>query len=443
VRSLQVQVHADRVDTVLSCASQQRARSATALRAERVRRDGRETEGAWSLVFVTLPNERVGTFIDAVRREVDDAEFVLLPVGVLPLDTPVERLDEPVRDVSRLSTLELVVASLQSVGAWRGMLLFSLLAGTIAAYGLIFDVVYLLVAAMLINPMGAPALVAVIGVSIGDVRMFGRGGLRFAVSLIVQAATAMALGFAYRLSLSTTMMEQVAALSTWAVLVALAAGAAGAQTQVKSDRDSLVSGTAAGFMVAAALAPPAAVLGLAIPLGRWDYLGLMSFLLALQFLAIAAGGAAVLRLFGVRPEQPSIGRGSAAARGALLVAVVAGTFALVLWQTGQSPRFRKADLSRVALEIVRDAVDEVPGAYLIASSARFTRRDLERYDREGLLFEITVERTEPALSDAELESGIRRGVWRLVHERMEDVMPFVQLSVVAGAEPSRPPREDP
>src|SRR5690606_24048991 len=146
----------------------------------------------WSLVFLNLPNQRVGDFVDAVRREAEEAEFTLLPVSALPLELPLEQVAGSVQDVSRLSTLEVVLASLQSIGAWRGLLAYSVLAGVIAAYGLVFDVSYLLVAAMLVNPMGAPALVAVVAMSVGDGRMFARGGLRFLVSLAVQALAAAA-----------------------------------------------------------------------------------------------------------------------------------------------------------------------------------------------------------------------------------------------------------
>jgi uncharacterized membrane protein len=439
MRSVQVQVRTERLDPVLSLATQHGARSPVAVPVRRApARAGPVQDSAtaggdgWSLVFITLPNDRVGAFVDAVSHEVHDAEFILLPVGALPLATPLDRLDERVRDVSRLSTLELVVASLQSVGAWRGMLLFSLLAGAIGAYGLIFDVSYLLVAAMLVNPMGAPALVSVVGLAIGDGRMFARGGARFAVSLAVQAVTALALGFGYGLSVSTAMMEQVASLSTWAVLVALAAGAAGAQTQVKSERDSLVSGTAAGFMVAAALAPPAAVLGLSVPLGRWDYFGLMAFLLLLQFLAIAIGGWVVLHLLGVRPSDPSTGRGAVRSRNMLVACVLAATVALVAWQAQREPRFNKADLSRTALEIARDAVDQVPGAFLLESSARFTRPELDRYDREGMLLEIMVERGADAPDDDALAAGIRERVRDLVRARMDGVVVFIHVTALPG-----------
>jgi uncharacterized membrane protein len=423
VRSIQVQVRANVVEQVLALAEEHDAPSPVVVRA------GQHGE-EWSLVFITVPNDRAGSFITAVTDVAADAAFVLLPVGALPLGVPLDRMDERVRDVSRLSTLELVAGSLQSVGAWRGLLLYSVLAGTVGGYGLIFDVSYLLVAAMLINPMGAPALVSVIGLSIGDARMFARGGWRFVASLAVQAAAALALGLGYGLDVSTAMMEQVTSLSTWAVVVALAAGAAGAQTQVKSDRDSLVSGTAAGFMVAAALAPPAAVLGLSVPLGRWDYVGLMTFLLALQYLAITLGGWLVLHAVGVRPADPSIGRGTARLRTIIAAGVAIGMLGLVAWQAHNAPRFTRADESRTALEIARDAVDGLDGVAYVQSSAHFTRRDLERYAGETLLFEVVVEDAGGAGDD--VEAAVRAAIRRLVADRMDGVVPLVRVTVLPG-----------
>jgi uncharacterized membrane protein len=435
MRSLQLQVRSERVGAVFEAAAAHGSAVPVAVRAERPTDGSSGASGDWSLVFLTLPNESVGPFVEAVSTIVDDADFILFPVGTLPLAMPVPEVERRVRDVSGLSTLELVLASLQSVGAWKGMLLYSVLAGTIGGYGLIFDISYLLVAAMLINPMGAPALVAVIGLAIGDARMFGRGGIRFLASLAMQAAAALALGFAYALNVSTAMMEQVASLSTWAVLVALAAGAAGAQTQVKSDRDSLVSGTASGFMVAAALAPPAAVLGLSVPLGRWDYFGLMAFLLSLQFFAIVLGGSLVLALFGVKPTSPAIGRGSTTKRNVLFGAIVLVTAGLVLLQMRQEPGMQKADLSRTALEIARDAVGSVPGVALVESTAHFTRRDLASDPREGLLIRIIAQRTNTEADAALLESTIRDSVQARVIARMRDVAVFVDVSVLRRVPP--------
>ncbi|CAN5885167.1 hypothetical protein BH23GEM9_BH23GEM9_00290 [soil metagenome] len=433
MRSLQVQVRTDRAQRVLALAESHGARAPVAVQAIALTTTVGGDDSGWSVLMLNLPNDSVGRFVEAVADEAADASFVLMPVGTLPVATPLDRIDDSVRDVSTLSTLELVVSSLQSVGAWRGMLVYSVLAGIVAAYGLSFDVVYLLVAAMLINPMGAPAVVSVIGIAIGDHRMFARGGLRFLVSLVAQATAALALGLAYGLTVSTSMMEQVTSLSAWSAVLALAAGAAGAQAQLTSERDSLVSGTAAGFMVAAALAPPAAVLGLSVALGRWDYFELMAFQLLLQFVAIAAGGWVTLHLLGVRPADESIGRGSAQWRNVLAATVTLAVIGLAWLQSGLEPRFTKADLSRTALEVARDAVDQTASVALVESSAHFTRPEEERHSGEALLFDIVVERlpSGPPVDD-DVETEIRERVRRLVRTRMSGVVPFVRVTVLNG-----------
>lgn len=388
---------------------------------------------ARSLVVTLLPNDRVGAFVEAVQRHVDAARFVLVPWGTLPLEPPLHDVQERVRDVSRLSTLELVLSSLQSIGSWGGLAAYGLFAGTIAAYGTMFDVSWLLVAAMLINPMGAPAIVAVIGAAVGDARLLGRGTLRFGAALLLQAAVAAAVGWTYGLRTSTATMEQVTSLSVLAALVAGAAGAAGALSQVRSERDSLVSGTAAGFMVAAALAPPAAVLGLSLPLARWDYALLMTLLLLLQLAAILAGGWAALWVAGVRPRvrgTDTASRTWSFTSFAVAVLVLAG---LVAWQLALRPRGTKADLSRDALQLVHDALDDVPIARLVESEARFTRARLERVAGEALLVQVVVERSQTVAEgadDSAVENAVRQAVQRRIQAQMRGVVPFVDVGVL-------------
>jgi len=423
VRQLQLRLDSGSTDEALRTAEEHGALVSTVLPAG----GWRSSDGAEGdvLILLTLPNDRVGPFVGAIEERIGQAAFVLIPFGALPLRTPLRELEDEVRDVSPLSTIELVLSSLQSIGSWRGMLLYSLLAGVIGAYGVIFEISYLLVGAMLVNPMGAPAVVAVIALAIGDVRMFGRGGIRFGVSLATQAGAALALGLAYGLQVSTAMMEQIASLSAWAVLLALAAGAAGAHAQVRSERDSLVSGTAAGFMVAAALAPPAAVVGLSIPIGRWDYTGLMVFLLALQFVAIALGGWLALAAFGIRPGDPTVGRGTARGRTVLATVLAIVTAALVWWQVEQTPGMVKGDLSRDALVLVRDAVETVPGAAMIEATARFTRPDLARLEGEALLIQIHVEGLDG--SSETVEDAVRSAVQEAIRAAMPGVVPFVDV----------------
>lgn len=429
MRSLQVQCGRNERGQVLRLARSHGARFPMAVDGDV---PGSSGAGGSSLIFVALPNDAVGAFMAELHEVVAEPHVILLPAGMLPLEAPLDRLGDSVSDVSRLSTVELVAASLQSIGGWKGAVVLSVLAGAIGAYGLMFNVGYVLVAAMLINPMGAPALVAVIALAIGDLRMCGRGAVRFLVSLVLQAATAMVIGYIYRLSISTAAIEQVTSLSVLSVLVAAAAGAAGALAQVKSDRDSLVSGTASGFMVAAALAPPSAALGLSIPLGRWDYTAVLGFLLALQFFAIAAAGGLVLRLWGVKPDDPAISRGRSSWRNALGVLALGCTVAMVAWQLSLSPTFTKADASRVAVQTARDAVTSMETAAHVQTRAEFVRSDLQGYAREVLLVTTVVQRTRSAagMADEAVMADVRRRVELATERRLGNVATLVAVTLL-------------
>jgi uncharacterized membrane protein len=423
MRQIHVQVRRDRSGSILELANRHQAFSPVAVEARTV--DGED----WSLLLLNLPNDRVGSFLWEVREEVEDAYVTLFPTGALPVQTPFSAVHERVRNVAHRSTLELVLDSLQSVGSWRGMLLYAFFSGVVAAYGVIFSISWLLVAAMLIAPMGAPAMVSVIGTAIGDWRMVGRGALRFGVAILVLIASAVALGFVDGLRVSTAVMEEVTALSGWTFLVALVAGAAGAQSQVESSRASLVTGTATGFLIAAALSPTSAVLGLAVVLRRWDYVSLMAFQLVLQYAAIVTGGWMALRLYGIRPSDPSLERGSPRWRAAIAGALAAAVVGLVAWQVSREVRFRKADASVEVIELARDALDEVPTARLVEASAHFTRPDLDFPD-QAVLIQVVVGKRIEQVDAHTVETRVREAVVRRVRSQLPGVVPYVDVTVI-------------
>lgn len=425
MRRVEVQVPEGRSHRVMEIASDHEAISCFAM-------EGRHAGGeSWTLVTLNVPNDQVGPLIWAVQDEVEDAQFVLPPQSVLPLEPPLSEVADKVRDVRYRSTMELVLGSLQSIGSWRGMLQYAFFSGVVAAYAVIFDATYLLVAAMLIAPMGAPAMVSAIGAAIGDWRMVGRGAVRFVAAILVLVACAALLGWAYGLSFSTSTMESITSLSAWGVLLAMVAGAAGAQSQVESDRSSLVTGTATGFLIAAALSPTAAVLGLALVLQRWSYVALMSFQLALQYVSIVGAGALLLvLLYGVRPDDPTHGRGSSRWRNAFIAVAFAGVLALTVFQLSSGVTYSKADHSRDVVELAQQAIADVPGVALVEASARFTRPDLTDGSAEAVMVDVVVEKRVAGLEDRALETAVREAVQARLRTGLGDVVPFVRVSVL-------------
>lgn len=427
MRYLQVRVRREKAPRVVELAREHGAISPLELA-------GSDGAGEAGTVLVTLPNDRVGEFIARVAEEVDDAGFLLLPSGVLPVHVPLSEMRSKVADVAPLSTMEMVLAALQSVGTWRGMLLYALFSGAVAAYGVMFDATFLLVGAMLIAPMGAPALVAVVGVAIGDPKMVGRGALRFGAAVGVLVLSAALLGFAYGMEMPTATMELVTSISGWAVLVALVAGGAGAQSQVESDRESLVSGAATGFLVAAALSPTSAVLGLSIVLGRWDYVATMAFQILLQFSAIVTGGWLTLAVYGVNPAKPALERGSNRWRAALGAGLALAAAALVALQLTSSS-LREADLSQGSVEVARDAIRTLEGVRLLDARATFTRPDGDRDAPEMLLVRLAVIHTRGEGAASGVESAVRIAVHAALLAEYPELLPIIEVAALPGLSP--------
>ncbi|CAN5738634.1 hypothetical protein BH23GEM6_BH23GEM6_07130 [soil metagenome] len=386
---------------------------------------------ALALIVVQITNSRVGRFVEDVAERHPDALFSFQPSGVVTVQAPLDEVRQRVREVSNRSALELVVGALQSIGSWKGLLLYAIFSGVVAAYAVIFNIPYLLTAAMLISPMGGPAMVAAVAMSVGDVAMLGRGFIRFWVSIGVLACAAAATGAAYGLDFSTEVMELISSLSNWAILIALTGGAAGALAQIQSERDSLVTATATGFLVAVSLSPPAAVLGLGVVIGRWDYVTQMAVLLVLTFLGIIFGGALTMLAYGVGPGSPAGSRGSNRARALLGAVTLLSIAGIVLWQSGQAPEFRKADYSRAAVQLTRDAVRESSKARLLQSTAAFTRPEVAGLEGEALLIQVWVAPYPEQAPDHDLmEAELVASIADLVRRKLPGVVPFVEVTTM-------------
>jgi hypothetical protein len=200
----------------------------------------------------------------------------MVPRSVLPLGPAGDEHTDRVTDVEPLSPLEVHLAGMQSVGSWRGFLAYATAAGILAWVGLYTDTdtIYLLIAAMLVAPFASPAMNMAIGTARGDGRLMARSLARYALGLAVATSVAGLLSLLTGQSAATRLMVATANLSDVALLLPLVAGAAGALSQVQASRASLVSGAAVGLLVAASLAPPAALIGMAAALGAllsWQF----------------------------------------------------------------------------------------------------------------------------------------------------------------------------
>jgi hypothetical protein len=165
------------------------------------------------------------------------------------------------------------------------------------------------------------------------------------------------------------------------------------QRRARIRKPAVITATATGFLVAVALSPPSAVLGLALAMARGQYAAVMTFNLVLTFFGIVLGGWLSLRYFGVTPGDATGGRGSRARSTMLVLGTLIAVGGLVAWQARQAPDLQKSDMTRDALRITQGVVADAVDFRLLDSRAVFVREEIDGLEREGLLVRTVVQST--------------------------------------------------
>ena len=376
------------------------------------------------LVFLDVGNAEVERLLDRLEA-IPDLHVTLAPRGVITLRPPASEAAEQALDVAPLSPLEVYLGGLQSIGSWKGFLGYAVAAGFVVWIGLFTETVFLLTAAMLIAPFAGPAMNAALATARGDWHLLGRSVLRYFAALATTIFVAFALSIVMGQRIATGLMADQSAISSVSLLLPLVAGAAGALNLCQSERSSLVSGAATGMLVAASLAPPAGLVGMAAAIGEWGMVGSAAFLLFLQIVGINLSGSIVFRAYGVSPEGARFERGKGWVRHASWAVTLAVGIALVAWQFSSSPDLLRSSQAQRAAADVRDAVEASGVARLVQADARFTRADIKGQDTLLVTVHVQAERG----SDAEIASALTQSVKQRLRAEY-NATPLVDVTVL-------------
>ena len=388
---------------------------------------GKGVEGARDLVVLQVPTNRVDAVVGGLQ-EIGEAHITLIPQGVIPLFPPASEAPEQTTDVSNRSPLEIFVSGLQSIGSWTGFLGYAFCAGIVVWTALFTNTIYLLTAAMLIAPFAGPAMTLALGTARGDWELARRSVLRYFSSLLVCIATAWALNMLFGHGVATSQMVENSIISAVSVMLPLAAGAAGALNLCQSERSSLVTAAGPGALVAASLAPPAGVIGMAAAIGRWDMMQSAVYVLLLQLVAINASGAVIFALFGLAPRGVRYDRGRRWIRYATYAVTIGALAALLTWQFWSLPNLQRSSVSKRISEEIHEAVDQSQLAKLIEANSRFTRADIE--GQNSVLAVVYVQKADGVkLSDGEVKDELTRRITERINARDFNVTPLVDVTV--------------
>ena len=206
-----------------------------------------------------------------------------------------EEKDDSV-EITRASRHELynVVESASHFSVnYRWMLVLSSL---VAAAGLINDSAAVVIGAMVIAPLIGPFTALSFAALLGDLKLMRRSLLTSTLGIIIPLVLAIGFGVIFGAPLSSTEFLSRTEVSIMDIIIALAAGSAGALSFVERVSEALV-----GVMVSVALLPPTVVLGMIIGAGEWGMVITPLLLVLVNIHAILLSAILVFWLTGIKP----------------------------------------------------------------------------------------------------------------------------------------------
>lgn len=176
-------------------------------------------------------------------------------------------------------------------------ILLVVLSTIVAAIGLIENNTAIVIGAMVIAPLLGPNLALSLGTALGDIPLVRTSALTLFIGVAVTVILSALFGLLWPAVPSgpAIMSQTHAALDS--ILLALASGAAAALSLTTG-----LSGVLVGVMVAVALLPPAATLGIMLGSGHPDLATNAGLLLAVNIVCVNLSSKIVFYLKGIRPR---------------------------------------------------------------------------------------------------------------------------------------------
>ena len=247
---------------------------------------------------------------DSARQPVMDALNNLLSalentrIVVLPVDTVLPRAEDD-ESASAAATREELYSQIEK-GARidSNYLLLTVLSTIVASIGLIENNVAVVVGAMVIAPLLGPNIALAFGSSLGDGRLILKAlqtglaglGLAFGLSLLIGLLWPTYISHGEMLIASPEIMARTD-VGLAGVVLALASGAAAVLSLTTG-----LSSTLVGVMVAVALLPPTATMGMLLGAGRPELAAGAMLLLAVNVVCVIVSANLVFMSKGVKPR---------------------------------------------------------------------------------------------------------------------------------------------
>ncbi|HHO47816.1 MAG TPA: TIGR00341 family protein [Desulfobacteraceae bacterium] len=221
-------------------------------------------------------------------------------IAVLALEAYLPKPDEDTRkqeDQATAARESLYEGVEKNAQLDSGFLVLVALSTVVAAIGLIENNVAVVIGAMVIAPLLGPNLALSLGTALGDIVLMRKAVQTLFAGILLAVALSVGLGMLWQSDITSRELLLRTEAGLDSVALALASGAAAALSLTTGLSSVLV-----GVMVAVALLPPAAALGLMLGQARFDLAVGAGLLLGINIVCINLAGKIVFFIKDIRPR---------------------------------------------------------------------------------------------------------------------------------------------
>ncbi len=256
-------------------------------------------DGRRSFRFLVADDSRQGV-VDALQSLLGAAQntrIIILPVDAALPRPPDEDEEGRKRKAVKTTREELYSEIARGARLDSNFLLLTFLSTIVAAIGLAADNVAVVVGAMVIAPLLGPNIALAFGTSLGDLDLMGQALKTNLAGLGLALLLSVIIGLIWRVDLSSAEILARTDVGVESVILALASGAAAVLSLTTGLSSALV-----GVMVAVALLPPTATLGMLLGSGQPQPASGAALLLAVNVVCVLLSAMSVFLLKGVKPR---------------------------------------------------------------------------------------------------------------------------------------------
>lgn len=289
MKLIEVVADAGNADTVASIAERHEV---TDFRLGHKDSDGRQ---AMRLLVADGKQQELLDALQGVFANQPGAHIIILPVEVaLPKPTQPEQKEEDKAAATRESLYASVAKGARLDSNFVALVVLSTI---VAVLGLLEDNVAVVIGAMVIAPLLGPNLALALGTALGDIALMKQSLLTNFAGMAIALVMSMGIGIVMPVDLNSAELLARTDVGMDSVALALASGAAATLSLTTGLSSVLV-----GVMVAVALLPPTATLGLMLASGHNDLAVGAALLLAVNVVSVNLAAKLVFLVRGVQPR---------------------------------------------------------------------------------------------------------------------------------------------